>query len=344
MKEFIISKKDEDKRLDKWLIAELPLLTMGLREKYIRLKRIKVNGKGAQRDTRLKAGDVLNLYINDEYFEKPKKVDPFLSKIKPRLDILYEDENILLVDKRPGLMVHPDGAEKVNTLIAHVQAYLYQKGEYDSMDREAFAPALCNRIDRFTGGIVIVAKTEAAMRVINQKIRDREIEKHYLCIIHGRIRPANGKLHSYISKGESKHKVTVLKNPAPGAQEALTGYQTLAVKDNLSLMACELFTGRTHQIRAQFAFAGHPLLGDNQYGNVRMNERYDRNFQALYAYRLVFSFSTDAGDMNYLNGKCFQAPCVRFVEEYFPEYAAPARDAKAEKSCNAKNTNSGKRY
>ncbi len=320
MKEFVIGKKDEGKRLDKWLIAELPMLPMGLREKYIRLKRIKLNGKGAQRDTRLKAGDVLNLYINDEYFEKPKKVDPFLSKIRPKLDILYEDENILLVDKRPGLMVHPDGGEKVNTLIAHVQAYLYQKGEYDSMDREAFAPVLCNRIDRFTGGIVIVAKTEAAMHVLNKKIRDREIEKHYLCIIHGRMRPPVGKLHSYISKGESKHKVTVLKDPAPGAQEALTGYETLAVKGNLSLMHCELFTGRTHQIRAQCAFAGHPLLGDNQYGNARMNEKYGRNFQALYAYRLVFSFDTDAGALNYLKGKSFQVPYVKFVEEYFPEY------------------------
>lgn len=320
MKEFIIGKQDDGKRLDKWLIAELPALPMGLREKYIRLKRIKLNGKGAQRDTRLKTGDVLNLYINDEYFEKPKKIDPFLSKIKPRLDILYEDENIMLVDKHPGLTVHPDANEKVNTLVSHVQAYLYQKGEYDSMDKNAFAPALCNRIDRFTGGIVIVAKTEEAMRVLNQKIRDREIEKHYLCIIHGKIRPASGKLHSYISKAESKHKVTVLKSPAPGAQEALTGYETLAVKGNLSLMACELFTGRTHQIRAQFAFAGHPLLGDNQYGNARQNEKYGRNFQALYAYRLVFSFETDAGILNYLNGKSFRAPRVKFVEEYFPEY------------------------
>lgn len=320
MKEFVIGKADDGKRLDKWLIAELPLLTMGLREKYIRLKRIKVNGKGAQRDTRLKTGDVLNMYINDEYFEKPRKVDPFLSKIKPRLDILYEDGNILLVDKRPGLMVHPDGGEKVNTLISHVQAYLYQKGEYDSMDKSAFAPALCNRIDRFTGGIVIVAKTENAMRILNQKIRDREIEKHYLCIIHGRMRPADGKMHNYISRGESKHKVTVTKNPVPGGQESLTGYETLAFKDNLSLMHCELFTGRTHQIRAQFAFAGHPLLGDNQYGNSRMNEKYNRNFQALYAYKLVFSFETDAGELNYLKGRKFEAPDVRFVREYFPEY------------------------
>jgi len=320
MREYIIGRKDDGKRLDKWLIAELPLLTMGLREKYIRLKRIKVNGKGAQRDTRLKTGDVLNLYINDEYFEKPKKIDPFLSKIKPRLDILYEDENIILVDKHPGLMVHPDGGEKVNTLISHVQAYLYQKDEYDSMDKDAFAPALCNRIDRFTGGIVIVAKTESAMRVLNQKIRDREIEKHYMCIIHGRMRPAAGKLHNYISKGESKHKVTVTKNPVPGGQESLTGYETLAVRDNLSLMHCELFTGRTHQIRAQFAFAGHPLLGDNQYGNARMNEKYNRSFQALYAYRLVFSFETDAGVLNYLKGREFEAPDVRFVHEYFPEY------------------------
>lgn len=320
MKEYIITKKDAGKRLDKWMIAELPALPMGLREKYIRLKRIKINGKPGKKDTHLNEGDVLNLYINDEYFEKPKKTDPFLSKIKPRLDILYEDEHMLLVDKRPGLMVHPDANEKVNTLIAHVQAYLYQKGEWDSMEPGAFAPALCNRIDRFTGGIVIIAKTEAAMRILNQKIRDREIEKRYLCIIHGRMNRPEGLMDNYISKAESKHKVTVLDKPVPGAQRSQTRYHTLCTKGGLSLMECELLTGRTHQIRAQFAHAGHPLLGDNQYGDARRNERFHRSYQALYAYRLVFNFETDAGPLSHLNGRSWQAPRVNFVGEYFPEY------------------------
>ena len=320
MKTFTIDTKNAGKRLDRWLCITLPALSMGMIQKYIRLKRIKLNGKGAQRDTRLNEGDVLYLYINDECFESPRIVDPFLSKIHPRLDILYEDENLLLVDKRPGLMAHPDAHEKVNTLITHAQAYLYQKGAWDSMAHDSFSPALCNRIDRFTGGIVIIAKTEAAMRIINQKIRDREIEKRYLCIIHGRIKPAQGILEGYISKAESRHRVTVHAAPVSGGQHALTRYQTLSFRDGLSLMECELLTGRTHQIRAQFAAAGHPLLGDNQYGNARLNQKYHRDYQALYAYRLAFRFKGDAGILNPLNGKSWQVPRVNFLNEYFPDF------------------------
>jgi len=317
MKEFLIDQKNAGRRLDRWLAAELPALPMGLRQKYLRLKRFKVNGKPAHGDTRLNQGDLLQLYIGDEFFDKPKVIDPFLSKIHPKLDILYEDENIMLVDKRPGLMCHPDAKEKVNTLITHAQAYLYQKGEWDSKAPGAFAPALCNRIDRFTGGIVIIAKTEAAMHVLNQKIRDREIEKRYLCIIHGQIRPTSGILDSYISK-ETK-KVTVLKKPEPGAQRAQTRYSTLLIRRELSLMECELLTGRTHQIRAQFASRGHPLLGDNQYGNAKQNERYGRGYQALYAYKLSFRFTSDAGVLNHLNGRSWQVKNVPFTKEFFSE-------------------------
>jgi len=216
-------------------------------------------------------------------------------------------------------MCHPDDREKVNTLLSHARAYLYQKGEYDSMDKGGFAPVLCNRIDRFTGGIVMIAKTEAAMHVLNQKIRDREIVKKYLCIVHGKVAPQAGMLDSYILKSESKKKVTVLDRPEQGAQRAQTRYRTLAFRNGLSLMECELLTGRTHQIRAQFAHVRHPLLGDNQYGDAKMNERYQRSFQALYSYRLEFCFETDAGVLNELNGRAWQVSDVSFVREYFSE-------------------------
>ena len=310
MREYTIDRQSAGRRLDRWLSAELPALPPSLMQKFIRLKRIKLNGRPAQRDTRLSEGDLLQLYIGDEFFEKPKVVDPFLSKLHPRLNILYEDENLLLVDKRPGLMCHPDAHEKVNTLITHAQAYL---------DPKQFAPVLCNRFDRFTGGIVIIAKTEAAMHVLNQKIRDREIEKKYLCIIHGRMHPAAGLMDSYISKADSKKRVTVLDRPAPGAQRAQTRYQTLLSRHGLSLMECELLTGRTHQIRAQFAAKGHPLLGDNQYGNVQKNEPYHRSFQALYACQIVFRFTSDAGVLNDLNGRSWKVTRVPFVEEFFSD-------------------------
>lgn len=320
MKEYIVGKNDAGQRLDRWLGKTLPLLPAPLAQKYIRLKRVKLNGKGAKRDARLNIGDTLQLYINDEFFDAPAPENAFLSIFRPDLDILYEDEHLMLVNKRPGLVVHPDEHEYVNTLVTHIQAYLYQKKEWDPRAEHAFTPALCNRIDRNTGGIVIAAKTAEALRIMNQKIKDRELEKYYLCVIHGKLMPASGRLEGFLLKDEAKNQVTVHKNPIPGGRSALTLYRTLATKNNLSLMECELITGRTHQIRAQFAAAGHPLLGDGKYGNARDNRKFDRKFQALCSYKLVFSFTSDAGVLSHLNGKSWQVDSVDFVTEFFPEY------------------------
>lgn len=320
MKEFIISAADDGRKLEKWLIREMPSAGMGMRQKLFRLKCFKLNGKHVKGDAVLKKGDELKIYAPDELFEKVKKQDPFLSKIRPDLKLLYEDENILIADKRPGLTAHSDANEKVHTLLTYAQAYLYQKGEYDSADRRAFAPALCNRIDRFTGGIVLIAKTEIAMQVLNRKIRDREIEKYYYCIAIGNFSKRRGMLDNYIVKKPDMKKVSVSVQPVPDGQRAQTKYRVLCYKDGLSLVECELLTGRTHQIRAQMAFAGHPLLGDNQYGDRRKNEKYGRSFQALYAYKLKFAFQGEKTALEDLNGKEFVVPEVRFIQEYFPEF------------------------
>ncbi|MDE6922983.1 MAG: RluA family pseudouridine synthase, partial [Oscillospiraceae bacterium] len=302
-------------RLDRWLAKALPLLPPALAQKYIRLKRVKVNGRGSKRDARLERGDVLQLYINDEFFDAPTPENAFLRVETPRLDILYEDEHLMLLNKRPGMVVHPDDKERVNTLITHVQAYLYQKKEWSPRWENAFAPALCNRIDRNTGGIVIAAKTAEALRVMNQKIRDRELQKLYLCVIHGAMEPRQGQLKGYILKDEGRAQVRVLDRPVPGGRTAVTLYRTLETRNGLSLLECDLITGRTHQIRAQFAAAGHPLLGDGKYGR----ERDQRRFQALYSYRLKFQFTTDAGPLEPLNGREWTVEDVDFVQEYFPK-------------------------
>ena len=175
MKELRIGQNDAGQRLDRFVGKAVPLLPDSLLQKYIRLKRIKLNGKGAKRDTRLAAGDVLQLYINDEFFEKPREENSYLKVGTPKLNIVYEDENILLLDKKPGVLCHSAGVWDYNTLIANVQAYMAQKGEWRPKEENAFAPALCNRIDRNTGGIVIAAKNAEALRILNDKIRDREI-------------------------------------------------------------------------------------------------------------------------------------------------------------------------
>ena len=318
MREFTIGKNDAGQRLDRFIAKNLPLLPPALLQKYIRLKRVKVNGKGSKRDVRLAAGDVLQLYINDEFFDKPSEENMFLTVFQPRLEIIYEDENLLLVDKRPGMVVHADETEKVNTLINHIQAYLYQKKEWNPKQEHAFAPALCNRIDRNTGGIVIAAKNAEALRTINEKIKSHELEKSYLCVTVGRPRPAEGRVEGFLLKDEAKKQVSFYRRPIPGGKSAITLYQTLETRGELSLVECRLLTGRTHQIRVSMAELGCPLLGDGKYGNGTVNKRYHETRQALYSYRLGFAFSTDATPLNYLRGRVFTVEKVPFREKYFP--------------------------
>ena len=319
MREFTIGKNDAGQRLDRFLSKAMPLLPPALLQKYIRIKRVKCNGARCQRDQRLAEGDVLQLYINDEFFEQPREDNLFLTLFQPKLNILYEDENLLLADKRPGMVVHADETEKVNTLINHIQAYLYQKREWNPKWENAFAPALCNRIDRNTGGIVIAAKNAEALRILTAKIRDREITKKYLCIALGRMDPPQGKLERFLLKDEGKKLVSVYRRPVPNGKSAVTLYRTLQTRGELSLVEAELLTGRTHQIRASFADAGHPLLGDGKYGSERENRRYGRHGQALYSYQLTFQFTTPAGPLEPLNGRTFQVEDVDFVKEFFPD-------------------------
>ena len=319
MKELTIRANDAGQRLDRFVGKAVPLLPESLLQKYIRLKRIKLNAKGAKRDTRLQLGDTVQLYINDEFFEQPREENSYLKVGTPRLTIVYEDENILLADKKPGVLCHSAGVWDYNTLIANIQAYLAQKGEWRPKEENAFTPALCNRIDRNTGGIVIAAKNAETLRILNEKIRGRQIEKFYLCAVRGRPKPPEGRLENVLFKDAKKNQVFVKDRPEPGAKTAVTYYKVLKSKGPLSLVECRLGTGRTHQIRVQMANKGWPLVGDGKYGSERFNKDYDEKGQALYSYKLRFDFPTDAGILNYLRGKEFQVEKVDFVEKYFGE-------------------------
>lgn len=318
MREWTIGKNDAGQRLDRFLSKTLPLLPPALLQKYIRIKRIKCNGGRCRADQKLCQGDILQLYINDEFFDQPREDNLFLTLSQPRLSILYEDENLLLLDKRPGLAVHGDETEKVHTLLNYLQAYLYQKGEWRPREEHSFAPALCNRIDRNTGGLVIAAKNAEALRILTAKIRDREITKRYLCVVLGRPSPAAGRISCFLRKDEIRKQVSVYHHPVPGGKSALTDYQVWETKGKLSLVEAELLTGRTHQIRASFADIGHPLLGDGKYGLGDVNRQYGETWQALYSFYLRFDFPTDAGSLAYLRGKAFQVERVPFVNKYFP--------------------------
>ncbi|MBQ4426758.1 MAG: RluA family pseudouridine synthase [Oscillospiraceae bacterium] len=312
MKELTIKKNDAGQRLDRFLSKAVPLLPESLLQKYIRIKRVKLNGRGAKRDARLCEGDVLSLYINDEFFDKPTEDNAWVKISTPKLTVVYEDENILLADKKPGVLCHAAGEWDFKTLINNIKAYLHAKGEWDPKSEHSFAPALCNRIDRNTGGIVIAAKNAEALRIMDEKIRLREIDKRYLAAIHGVMVPKSGTLENYIWKDAKNNRVYVSQEPRRGAKSAATRYRTLAVKGGESLVECELLTGRTHQIRAQFSFAGHPLLGDGKYGRDK-----DRDGQQLYSYKLRFAFTTPSGALDYLNGREFCVEKPDFAKKFF---------------------------
>lgn len=317
MKEFTVGKNDAGQRLDRFVGKAVPLLPESLLQKYIRLKRIKVNGKGSKRDVRLNVGDHLQLYINDEFFEKPTEDNAYLKISTPKLDIVYEDENILLADKKAGVLCHSAGEWDYNTLISNIKAYLYQKGEWKPREENSFAPSLCNRIDRNTSGIVIAAKTAEALRIMDEKIRLREMDKLYLAAIHGTMEQKNGTLSGYIFKDAKNNRVYVRQKQEPGAKSAVTKYKTLKVKGGYSLLECELLTGRTHQIRAQLSAAGHPLVGDGKYGKADLPNGLNIPGQALCSYKLTFNFKTDSGVLNYLNGRTFSIESPEFVKILF---------------------------
>ncbi len=322
MREIKVGKNDAGQRLDKFITKALDLPT-GLLYKSIRTKKIKVNRKRAENNTVLTEGDTIQCFLAEEFFAKLDSQDNVsisLSKITPHLDIVYEDENILLLNKRPGISVHEDEDSKVNTLIAHVQAYLCQKGEYDPESEQSFAPALCNRIDRNTGGIVIAAKNAEALRVMNEKIKEREIDKFYLAAVHGIPKKKEDTLYGYLIKDEKENKVRVYEKNAPrGAKSIITKYRVIATRGSDALIEVELLTGRTHQIRAHMAYIGHPLIGDGKYGINRDDRAKGYKYQALYSYKLKFSFKGEDTPLDYLNGRTFSIPKsdIYFTEDFF---------------------------
>ncbi len=315
MRQIEITKNDSGQRLDKFLTKRFKNMPQSLMYKYIRTKYIKLNGKKCEISSRLNEGDILTLYIKDEFFdEQPDEYDFLKAPVK--IDIIYEDENIMLLNKKPGLIVHPDENYHFDSLIARVQHYLYDKGEYEPKKENSFAPALVNRIDRNTGGIVIAAKNAETLRIMNQKVKDRELEKLYLCIAVGIFEKKSDMLTGYLEKNEKQNRVYISKKPTENSKTIKTRYRVLSEKNGLSLLEVDLLTGRTHQIRAHLASIGHPLLGDGKYGKNEINRKMGYKWQALYSYKLSFKFTTDGGILEYLNGRTFTAPEVWFTD-YF---------------------------
>lgn len=310
MKSVTVNSNDAGQRVDKFLQKHFATLPKSMMFKQIRKKNIKVNRKRCTPEQVLLNGDVIDLYLSDDMLAEKKKHYDFLSAPKD-LSIIYEDENIILMDKKQGELCHPDGKEYVNTLVASMKRYLYDKGEYKPEEENSFTPSLANRIDRNTGGIVIGAKNYQSLKILNQKIKDREIDKLYLTVTEGVFDKKSDVLVGWLIKDTKKNMVKVTQAETDGAKLCRTKYTVLDSYNDLSLVEVELLTGRTHQIRAHLASISHPLLNDGKYGS-----HHGRFKQELYSYKLKFNFTTDAGILEYLNGREFESSNCPILEKF----------------------------
>lgn len=317
MKQFIINSNDAGQRVDKFILKTFPELSKGVMCKAVRTKNIKLNSKRCEISTQLNEGDELKIFINDELLGREKKEKKLLvsgTGILTEDDIIYEDENIILINKKPGVIVHSDNKIQEDTLADRLKNYLIKNHEYNPASENSFSPALCNRLDRNTAGIVIGAKNAAALREINKKIRENTIIKKYLCLLAAAPATEKGTLTAYHIKDASSNTVKIFKNKVDGSKQIITKYKVIDKNyKNAVLTEVELVTGRTHQIRAHMAFIGCPLIGDTKYGNKKINEKYHFKYQALCAYRLAFYKTNEENILSYLEGKEFENRKIWFL-------------------------------
>jgi 23S rRNA pseudouridine955/2504/2580 synthase len=303
MRSILIGEKQAGKRIDKAIRELFPSMPVGAMYKAFRNKDVKVNGIRIKEEYILSAGDKLDLYIIDGILDGiPQNSDH--EQVKD-FSVVYEDSNILIVNKAQGLPVHPDKEQSADTLIDTIKTYLSEKGEYNPSNPSDFPPSLCHRIDRNTGGLVVIAKNSKSFEILLDKIKNREIKKYYQCLVVGKMEKASAELKAYLFKDKKNSRVFISDNRVKYSLEIITRYKVISFNKGISKLEVELVTGRTHQIRAHLAFIGHPIVGDGKYGSNAFNRSLGIKQQALWAYKLNFDFK-NAGILNYLEGKTFE--------------------------------------
>ena len=316
MRSFTIDARDDGVRLSRYIGRVAPRLPASLMYKYLREKKIKLDRHRCEAATRLCAGQVLEMYISDDFFAEDKKKSYDFLKASKNITVVYEDDAMAVLAKPAGLLVHADKDEYCDTLVGRFERYLYEKGEYDP-ESAAFTPAACNRLDRGTSGLVLCAKSSGAARELDGMIKRRLIDKRYLCVCGGQ--PPEGRQEGWLEKDERTNTVRVTQDPNGGAKDIATGFHTLTRRGELCLVEARLFTGRPHQIRAHLAYLGAPIVGDVKYGSRSLNKKYPERSQLLCAYRLTFELDGAArdGELVYLDGKTIALDSVDFAEKYF---------------------------
>lgn len=313
MRTITILQNDAGQRLDKFLLKLMPDMPKSLLYKLIRKKDIKYNGARCKGMELLQCGDVLTLYVKEEFFRSGTKSLP--SAASGKINPVYEDDDILIVYKPAGMFAHSGNAKNAVVLVDEVQKYLMDKGEYHPETEQTFSPALCNRIDRNTEGLVIAAKNAQALRAMNEAIRERHVHKSYLAVTAAPLPKKKDVCTAWLKKDSRQNMVKVLDSPPDRSwQKICTGYRVLAQNGNYQLVHIDLLTGRTHQIRAHLAHLGAPLLGDPKYASGRSPEEN----QCLCSYSLHFSGLGDSC-LSHLEGKRITAAMPEFVRKYFPD-------------------------